>query len=73
MESAQQRDARHRKEFIVRKVNILDMDNKSQLCKLLLTMGVDLKQNDNGVYCRFDEMEDRLVRLIYDFVKTNLK
>ena len=57
----------------MRKVNILDMDHKHQLCKLLLTMGVDLKQNDNGVYCRFDVMEEKLLQLIYDFVKANLK
>ena len=66
-------DKRYMKEFVVRKVNILDMTNKSQLCKILLTMGVDVKQNSNGVYCRFDDVEDRLVIIIYDFVKSSLK
>ena len=72
-ETAAQRELRYRKEFIVRKVNILDMDYKSQLCKVLLTMGIDVKQTNNGVYCYFDDMEDRLLNLIYDFIKVNLK
>ena len=73
METPAQRELRHRKEFIVHKINILDMNLKSQLCKNLLTMGIDVKQTNNGVYCYFDDMEERLVNFIYDFVKANLK
>ena len=73
METPAQRELRHRKEFIVRKINILNMEYKNQLCKFLLTMGVDVKQTNNGVYCFFDDMEERLVNFIYDFVKLNLK
>ena len=73
MESSAQRELRHRKEFIVRKINILNMEYKSQLCKVLLTMGVDVTQTNNGVYCFFDDMEERLINFIYDFVKVNLK
>ena len=72
-ETAAQRELRYRKEFIVRKVNILDMDYKSQLCKVLLTMGIDVRQTSNGVYCLFDDMEERLLNFIYDFIKVNLK
>ena len=72
-ETAAQRELRYRKEFIVRKVNILDMDYKSQLCKVLLTMGIDVKQTNNGVSCFFDDMEERLLNFIYDFIKVNLK
>ena len=73
MDTPAQRELRHRKEFIVRKINILNMEYKNQLCKFLLTMGVDVKQTNNGVYCFFDDMEERLVNFIYDFVKVNLK
>ena len=73
MENPAQRELRHRKEFIVRKINILNMEYKCQLCKVLLTMGVDVKQTNNGVYCFFDDMEERLIHFIYDFVKMNLK
>ena len=73
METPAQRELRHRKEFIVRKINILNMEYKNQLCKFLLTMGVDVKQTNNGAYCFFDDMEERLVNFIYDFVKANLK
>ena len=72
-ETPAQREARYRREFIVRKVNILDMDLKNQLCKVLLTMDIDVKQTNNGVYCCFDDMEERLLNFIYDFVKVNLK
>ena len=73
MESSAQRELRHRKEFIVRKINILDMEYKNQLCRFLLTMGVDVKQTNNGAYCFFDNMEERLIHFIYDFIKMNLK
>ena len=73
MENPAQRELRHRKEFIVRKINILNMEYKSQLCKVLLTMGVDVKQTNNGVYCFFDDMEERVINFIYNFVKVNLK
>jgi len=36
-------------------------------------MGIDVKQTNNGVYCHFDDMEERLVNFIYDFVELNLK
>ena len=72
-ETAAQRELHYRKEFIVRKVNILDMHYKSQLCKVLLTMGIDVKQTNNGAYCFFDDMEERLLNFIYDFIKVNLK
>ena len=73
METPAQRELRHRKEFIVRKINILNMEYKNRLCKLLLTMGIDVKQTNNGVYCFFDDIEERLINFIYDFVKVNLK
>ena len=73
METTAQRELRHRKEFIVRKINILDMEYKNQLCRFLLAMGVDVKQTNNGAYCFFDNMEERLIHFIYDFIKMNLK
>ena len=69
----QQRAKHHQREFITRNVNVLDMNNKNRLCKMLLIMGIDLKQTNNGVYCFFDALEDRMLNFVYDFVKVNLK
>ena len=60
-------------EFIARKVNILDIHEKEHVCKILLAHEIDMKQNNNGVYCRFDELSNELIDVIHEYIVTILK
>jgi len=59
--------------FLVRYINILDMSQKRHVCMILLTHGIDVKQNNNGAYCYFDELEAKgVVDVVYQYVNQEL-
>jgi hypothetical protein len=60
-------------EYIARKINILDLHEKEHVCKILLAHEIDVKQNNNGVYCRFDELSNELIDVIHEYIVTTLK
>ena len=60
-------------EFIARKINILDIHEREHVCKILLAHEIDMKQNNNGVYCRFDELSHELIEVIHEYIVTTLK
>ena len=60
-------------EFIVRKINILDIDKKEHVCKILLAYEVIPKQTNNGAWCRIEDLSDEVIDVIYDYVVSNLK
>ena len=60
-------------EFIARKVNILNFHEREHVCKILLAHEINMRQTNNGVYCRFDEMSIELVDTIHEYIFTTLK
>ena len=60
-------------EFIIRKINILDLTKREHIAKILLAYEVDVKQTNNGVYCMIDALPDELLNTVYDFLLVNLK
>jgi hypothetical protein len=60
-------------EYIARKVNILNLHEREHVCKILLAHGIDVRQNNNGVYCRFDELSNELIDVIHEYIVTTLK
>ena len=60
-------------EFIARKVNVLDIYQKEHVCKILLAYEINLKQNNNGAYCKVDELSNELIDTIHEYIVTNLK
>ena len=60
-------------EFICRKINILDIDKREHICKILLAYEITPKQTNNGVWCKTEDLSDELIDIIYDFLLTNLK
>ena len=60
-------------EFIIRKINILDLHKKEHIAKILLAYEIDVKQTNNGVYCMIDALPDELLNIVYDFLLVNLK
>ena len=60
-------------EFICRKINILDIDKREHICKILLAYEITPNQTNNGVWCKTEDLSDELIDIIYDFLLTNLK
>ena len=60
-------------EFICRKINILDIDRREHICKILLAYEITPKQTNNGVWCKTEDLSDELIDIIYDCLLTNLK
>ena len=60
-------------EFICRKINILDIDKKEHICKILLAYAVIPKQTNNGAWCRTEELSNELIEILYNYVVCQLK
>ena len=60
-------------EFIIRKINILDLNKREHIAKIFLAYEIDVKQTNNGVYCMMDALSDELINTIYDYLLVNLK
>ena len=60
-------------QFIIRKINILDLNKREHITKILLAYEIDVKQTNNGVYCMIDALSDELINTIYDYLLVNLK
>ena len=60
-------------EFICRKINILDIDKREHICKILLAYEVIPKQTNNGAWCRTEELSKELVDTVYDYLVHSLK
>ena len=59
---------RHKVEFIVKKINILDMDKREHICKILLAYEVIPRQTNNGAWCRIEELNAEIIDTIYDYI-----
>ena len=60
-------------EFICRKINILDIDKREHVTKILLAYEITPKQTNNGVWCNTKELSNELIDAIYDYVVGQLK
>ena len=60
-------------EFISRRINILDFHEREHVCKILLAHEINVRQCDNGAYCRFDELSLELIDVIHEYIVTTLK
>jgi hypothetical protein len=60
-------------EYVSNNVNMLNLDQKMQICKTLLTFGIYPRQTNNGVYCEFSELSDELLDVIYNHLVMSLQ
>ena len=60
-------------EHIARKVNILNFHERERVCKILLAHEINVKQYNNGVCCRFDELNSELIDVTHEYIVTTLK
>jgi hypothetical protein len=66
-------DRQEKKRYITRHINMIDMNKKAHVCSILLIHGIDVKQNNNGAYCFFDELDDALLDVVYQYLKSALE
>ena len=45
--------------FIIDNINILSLENKQTVAKILLFKDIDLQQSNNGAYCFIDKIDER--------------
>ena len=67
------KDRETRCQFIIRKINILDLNKKEHICKILLAHEIELIQSNNGVYTSLDKFSDELINVVFDYLLVNLK
>lgn len=59
--------------YILKNINVLDINKKKHICKILLTYNVNVKQHNNGVYCEISELNNDIINFIYDNISNILK
>ena len=63
---------RDKVEFICRKINILDLNKREHVVKILLAYEVIPRQTNNGAWCRLEEINAEIIYTIYDYVVRQL-
>ena len=58
--------------YIIDNINKLSIEEKNNLCKILLIYGIQIKQNNNGVYIFTKDLDESINKFIYNSVKTKL-
>ena len=56
--------------FVLKHINLLSLNNKYTIAKILMFREFDLKQTNNGAYITVDQIDDRTLYDIYDFIKS---
>ena len=54
--------------FIHNNINKMDLDTKTHVCKILLAFEVNVKQNNNGAYCSYDDIDDVTIENVFDYL-----
>ena len=57
-------------DFIVKHINLLSLNDKYTIARILMFRECDLKQSNNGAYILLDRIDDRALRDIYEFVRS---
>ena len=58
--------------YILKHINILSMDNKYTVARILMFRGYDLRQIGNGVYIDIDSVVSNTISDIYQFMKSKV-
>ena len=58
--------------YIVDNINNLSLLEKENICKILIIFDVKIKQNNNGVYIFTKDLDNDLIKLIYNSIKSKL-
>jgi|TARA_B110000263_G_scaffold245058_2_gene254048 hypothetical protein len=56
-------------EFIDKYINYLDIDKKEYICKILIHHNIPIYQNNNGVYCNYNNLNNDIIIKMYDYIQ----
>lgn len=56
--------------FIVKHINLVSLNDKYTIARILMFRECALKQNNNGAYILLDHIDDSTLRDIYEFLKS---
>ena len=59
--------------FIDKYINLLDIDKKEYICKILITYNIMIYQSNNGIYCNNKDLNNDIINKIYDYIKIYIK
>ena len=58
--------------YIVNNIDKLTIQEKNNICKILLIYNIKINQCNNGVYIFTKDLDDSIINLIYNSVKSKL-
>jgi hypothetical protein len=59
-------------QYIAKHINILNIDDRYTVAKILLFRDCKLLQSNNGAYIHLKDIDEETVEEIYNFLKTKL-
>ena len=58
--------------YIVNNIDKLSLEEKNNICKILLIYNIKINQCNNGVYIFTKDLDDSIINFIYNSVKSKL-
>ena len=58
--------------YMVNNIDKLSIQEKNNICKILLIYNIKINQCNNGVYIFTKDLDDSIINLIYNSVKSKL-
>lgn len=62
----------NKKKYINKYINILEVNHKYELVKLLLFYNIKFNQTSNGVYIEYLKLNEAIIDIIYNFINTHV-
>ena len=61
-----------KKNYIKKYINLLDLNKKEKVCKILYVHGAKLKKNYNGVYIEYNNLSDDIINSVYEYIMNSV-
>ena len=59
-------------QYIIKNINLLSIEERYTVCKILIFRDVPLQQSNNGVYAFTHNIDENTLNEVYIFLKTRL-
>ena len=59
-------------QYIIKHINLLSIEERYTVCKILMFRNIPLQQSNNGVYVFIHNIDENTLNEVYIFLKTKL-
>ena len=59
-------------QYIIKNINLLNIEERYTVCKILIFRDIPLQQSNNGVYTFTHNIDENTLHSVYIFLKTRL-